>query len=123
MTHHGWLDLIGLGADGGRGPLGSGARAVEVLDAALVVLAEPQRVGEAVEGGHDGAGHQRVLQTQHMAQLMGRHLQQVCAWGGRGWTGAIRLGMSSRGWPCRGYWTIETMATIPTHNTAGNIFS
>lgn len=55
---------------------------VEVLDAPGVVLAEPQGVGVAVEGRHDGAGFQRVLQAQHVAKLMSCHLQEVCAYMG-----------------------------------------
>ena len=48
-----------------------------MLDAPHVVLAELRRVGVAVEGRHDGAGLQGMLQAQHVAKLVGRHLQKV----------------------------------------------
>lgn len=48
---------------------------IEVLDASGVVLTELQGVRVAVEGRHDGAGFQRVLQAQNMAKLVSCHLQ------------------------------------------------
>lgn len=57
---------------------------VQVLDSLLVVLAQSQRVGEGVVGGHDGARLAGVLQTQDVPELMGGDLQEVCTCRGRG---------------------------------------
>lgn len=88
VTHGGDGDLIGLGVPRRRGRgRDLRPRAVQVLDALLVVRAERQGVGEGVVGGHDGPGLPGVLQTQHVAKLMGSHLEEVRAWGGGGGRG------------------------------------
>lgn len=56
-------------------PVGS----VQVLDSSLVIVAQPQRVGEGVVGGHDGSRRAGVLQAQYMPELMGCNLEEVCA--------------------------------------------
>lgn len=55
---------------------------VQVLDAALIVLAQPQRIGEGVVCRHDGSWLTGVLQAQDMPELMGSNLEKVCACGG-----------------------------------------
>lgn len=54
-------------------------RAVQILDAPLVVLTQLQRVGVAVEGIHHSIRLQGVLQAQDVAELMSCHLQEVSA--------------------------------------------
>lgn len=49
--------------------------AIEVLDPPGVVLTKSQGVGVAVEGRHDRARFQRVLQAQNMAKLVSCNLQ------------------------------------------------
>lgn len=56
---------------------------VQILDALLVVLAQPQRVREGVVGRHDGPRLAGVLQAQDVPKLMGSNLEEVCACGGR----------------------------------------
>lgn len=53
---------------------------VEVLDASGVILTEPEGVGVAIEGRHDGARFQRVLQAQNVPKLVSCHLQQIRAY-------------------------------------------
>ena len=77
FPHHSGFDLIGLCDDRRGFP----RWAVQVLDALLVIVTQLQRVWEAVEGGHDGSVDQGVLEAKNMAKLMGRHLQEVRAWG------------------------------------------
>lgn len=55
--------------------------AIQVLDALLVILTQPQRVGERVVGRHDSSLLTRVLQAQNMPKFMGSHLEKVCACG------------------------------------------
>lgn len=56
--------------------------AVQVLDALLVILAQPQRVREGVVSGHDGPRLPGVLQAQDVPELMGSNLEEVRACGG-----------------------------------------
>lgn len=53
--------------------------AVQILDALLVILAQPQRVREGVVGGHDGPRLAGVLQAQDVPELMGGDLEEVRA--------------------------------------------
>lgn len=53
--------------------------AVQVLDALLVILAQPQRVREGVVSGHDGPRLAGVLQAQDVPKLMGSNLEKVRA--------------------------------------------
>lgn len=55
---------------------------IQVLDALLVILAQPQRVGEGVVRRHDGSRLAGVLQAQDVPELMGSNLEKVCACGG-----------------------------------------
>ena len=73
--HHSCFDLIGL-CDDGRG---FSQRTIQVLDALLVIVAQLQGIGEAVEGGHDGSFDQGMLEAEDVAKLMGRHLQEIRA--------------------------------------------
>lgn len=57
---------------------------IQELDALLVILAQPQWVGEGVVCGHDGSRLTGVLQAQDVSKLMGRNLEKVCACGGGG---------------------------------------
>lgn len=54
---------------------------IQVLDALLVILAQPQWVGERVVGRHDGSRLTGVLQAQDMPKFMGSHLEKVSACG------------------------------------------
>lgn len=53
--------------------------AVQILNALLVILAQPQRVREGVVSGHDGPRLAGVLQAQDVSKLMGSNLEKVRA--------------------------------------------
>lgn len=76
--HHSGFYLIGL-CDDRRG---FSQRAIQVLDALLVIVAQLQGIGEAVIRGHHCTRFPGVLQAQNMPKLMSSHLEEVCACSG-----------------------------------------
>lgn len=70
LSHHSNAYLIGLRHVGWYVRRG----AVQILDTPLVVLAQLQWVGVAVEGRHHSIWLHRMLQAQDMSKLMSCHL-------------------------------------------------
>lgn len=83
--------LHGLGRRGPLRPPPHGDLTVERLDAVDVVAVQREsRLVAAVEGSHEGASNVGVGQAERVAELVGRHLEQVHACAAR--VGTERLG-------------------------------